>query len=260
MKKLLIATTVALLVALLAINGQPTITSENTLVIATQAGYAPYESVDGNGKVVGFDIDIAQAIADLLGKKLRVTQSQFDSLIIGLKQGKHDLIIAGISITPDRLKEIAMVPYHGEEITDVALVFWKEIPETLNNLEKIAASDRPTITVMQGTWQELFLRQVPGIVVRPLEGNADLIMDLKYGKTSAVLFETHVAEVLKQQVPELQLVTVPLPQNHIVLGEGIGIRKEDTVFIQQVDAAVEQLNSDGTMAALEAKWFGGSES
>lgn len=232
---------------------------DNVLVLATHPGYAPYESIDAQGNIVGFDIDLAKAIAEHLGKELKIVQAQFDSLILGLRQGKCDLVMAGISITADRTKEVAMVPYHGESVSEVALVFWEHIPENLCDLKSIAQSEKPTIAVMQGTWQELFLNKVSGISCRSLDSNTDLIMDLKYGKSAAALFEGHVALALQQKIPELKIVSHPLPKEYHVLGDGIAIQKQNETLIQQVQDAVLHLKKTGVMAKLEAEWFSGDE-
>src|SRR5688572_6002780 len=75
------------------------------LVLGTNAGYPPYESVNANGDVEGFDIDVANAIAKKLNRKLVVKDMSFDALILALKQDKFDIIMSGISITAAREKE-----------------------------------------------------------------------------------------------------------------------------------------------------------
>lgn len=226
----------------------------DVLVVAMHPGYAPYETVDAAGNVVGFDVDVAKEIARQLNRDIKIVQAQFDSLVLGVKTGKYDLIISGISITPDRLQEIAMVPYYGEAVTHACLTFWESIPEGVSGIE-----DLSDIAVQQGTWQELFLRTVPDTSVRSLEGNADLVMDLQYGKSSAVLFEKHVVQALQKQFPQLKTVPVPLPEHYQVYGDGIGIRKDNAVLIEKVQGAVKTLQVNGVIVQLEAQWFGGEQ-
>ena len=89
--------------------------SQETLIIGLQSGYPPFEFMDTTGKIVGFDVEIAEIIAEKLQKTLVIKDMEFEGEILSLKQGKIDLIISGMNITPSRLKEILMVPYHGEE-------------------------------------------------------------------------------------------------------------------------------------------------
>ena len=78
---------------------------ENELVMVTEAGFAPYEYYQ-NGKIIGVDIDIANEIANYMGKELVVKDVAFDSIINELNSGKADFAAAGMSITPERLEEV----------------------------------------------------------------------------------------------------------------------------------------------------------
>ena len=79
--------------------------NENELVMVTEAGFAPYEYYEG-GEIVGVDIEIAKEIANYMGKELVVKDIDFDSIINELNSGKADFAAAGMSITPERLKEV----------------------------------------------------------------------------------------------------------------------------------------------------------
>ncbi|MGN1030183.1 MAG: ABC transporter substrate-binding protein/permease, partial [Butyricicoccaceae bacterium] len=76
-----------------------------TLVVATNAEFEPYEYMQ-DGEIVGIDMEMAQAIADILGKELKIENIQFDSIITSVSSGKADLGIAGMTVTEDRLKNI----------------------------------------------------------------------------------------------------------------------------------------------------------
>ena len=79
--------------------------NNNELILATEAGFAPYEYYK-NGEIVGVDIDIAKEIAKELGKELVIKDVSFDFLINEVKSGKADFAAAGISITDERKKEV----------------------------------------------------------------------------------------------------------------------------------------------------------
>ena len=73
--------------------------------MATNAAFEPYEYIE-NDKIVGIDVDIAQAICDILGKELEITDIEFDSIITEVQTGKADIGVAGMTVTEDRLKNI----------------------------------------------------------------------------------------------------------------------------------------------------------
>jgi ABC-type amino acid transport substrate-binding protein len=193
-----------------------------------------------------------------LGKKLKIVDMQFDGLILGISSGKFDFIMAGISITPDRVKKISMIPYHGESVDEMAFVFWKEAPLELTSFEALASFDQASIAVQQGTWQEIVAKKIPGgVEVHSFATNAELFMNIKYGKSTAVLFEKAVALALHEQMPELTFTTITLPPEFHVLGEGIGVHKQNSVLTQQIRDALADLRQQGILADLEKKWFRG---
>lgn len=227
-----------------------------TLILGTNPTYAPYEYIDRSGEFAGFDIDVAKALAEKLGKKLIIKQTEFDALILALKQEKIDLIISGMSITSSRQKEITMLPYQGEPIHSLSLAFWDKLPENIHSFEDIKNSHKKVVAVQMGTFQNDYLNGIEGIQVRALEGNSELIMDIKYGKSAAALFEPHVALAMKKKFPELKFINIPLNENEWVLGNGVGIKKENTLLKESVSQALKEIKEEGTIAKLELKWFG----
>ena len=175
----------------------------STLVVGLQADYPPYEYVDEQGHVVGFDIEVAQKLADKLGKKLLIKEMGFDALILSLKSHKIDLILSGMSITPDRLKEIEMVPYQGSKVTDALLLFWKSDGNPIEDLKG------KTIAVQSGTIQEQVLRHYGEIKPKLLENTQELVMEIKYGKSDAALVELKVGKEFSHQFPDIHTVVLP---------------------------------------------------
>ncbi len=79
---------------------------DNYLIVATEAGFPPFEYMTDSGEIVGIDIDIAQAIADKLGKELKIKNMAFDGALLEVKNGKVDMVAAGVSVTEDRKKNM----------------------------------------------------------------------------------------------------------------------------------------------------------
>jgi len=230
-----------------------------TLVIGLQSGYPPFEFMDNTGKLVGFDIDLATEIAAKLNKVLVVKDMEFEGEILSLKQDKIDLIVSGMNITPSRLKEIAMVPYHGEAATALSLMFWNEIPQNIHSLEDIALFPHFAVSVESGTIPEAFIEHYPAIQSKSFQGALAPLMDVKYGKSVANLVEPDVAAYLKKQHPEIKILNVPLPKEEAIQGFGIGIKKENQELVQQIQQIIQELKSSGKLKEIESKWFKGDE-
>ncbi len=231
----------------------------DALVVGTCSGFPPYEYLDDHGIIVGFDIDVARALATAMGKKLDVQDMSFDSLIVALQQGKIDCAIASISITANRQKAIALVHYVGKPLTSLPLVFWKKIPEGVHTIEDLATLENKTVCAQAGSLQQEVISSYQGIEVKHLENIPDLIMDIKYGKSIAAVLEPKVVAALQVEYPELKTIPIFLEQEKQGFGCGIGINKNNKKLIDQISSIVETLKENGTLQQLENKWFNGGD-
>lgn len=225
------------------------IKSADSLVLCTNPAYPPYESIDSNGKPVGFDIDMAEAIAQQLNKKLIITEMAFDSLILGLQQGKCDFVLSGMSITPSRQKEITMLAYQGEPSKSYYLLFWKKDPVDIEQLKS------KTIAVQTGTWMEDYLNTVKSVTPKALESTPELVMDIQYGKSAAAFVEPHIARDLLPKQPNIKAIEIQLPESEWKLGNGVGIKKSNTKLAQEIQTALDSIKKSGLTAKLEKKWL-----
>ncbi len=251
MKKIFLAIlSIALGIGIFAL---PSDSNEHSLVIGLQSGYPPFELRNDAGELVGFDVDLGKRIAEELGKKAVFHDMEFDGEILSLQQEKIDLILSGMNITPTRLQEIAMVPYHGENVTSLTLLFWKKIPEGVTKMEDI----KGVIAVEVGSISENYLNKFPQLQKRTFVGSLEPLVDVKYGKSMACLVQPDVGEFLLKQHPDFQALSVPLTSEEHVLGFGIGIKKENQLLQEQITAVIAAMKASGELKALEDKWFGG---
>jgi len=255
-KKLFFPACVLLFIALFALiitrNQKP---SDNDIItVGLTSGYPPYEIMDQKGEVEGFDIDIAHAIGAQLNKKVVIKDMAFDALIMELQQGKLDLIISGMSITQQRLEKLYMVHYQGKPLTELSLIFWKDIPEGITSLDDLKKYPDAVVCVQAGTIQEEVIKQYPTIQIKYLD-TPQMTMDLMYGKSLTALLENPVADGIKEKQPNVKIVRVQLPPDMHFLGNGIAIDKKQPLFAAQIKQIIEKFKADGTITKLENKWF-----
>lgn len=231
---------------------------EEQLVIGLQSGYPPFEFREAQGNIVGFDVEVGEELASRLGKKLVVKDMEFEGTILSLEQGKIDLIISGMNITPTRLKKILMVPYHGDTATSLSLIFWGDIPKGVYKLEDIATLPEGCVSVQSGAISETYMSRYPFIPLKSFEGALSPLMDVKYGKSTANLVESDVASYLKHQHPEISILEVPIPSEEQIAGFGIGVKKEQKELFLQVSEIIDSLKLSGRLQQLEDKWFKGN--
>lgn len=165
--------------------GLDKIKEAGVLVLGTSADYPPCEfhmEIDGVDTIVGFDISIAQYFADQLGVELKVVDMNFDSLLISLAQGDFDIVMAGISETPERAKAVDFtdVMFHNDQVA----IIRKEDADTLVDQAALAGH---TGAVQTGSTQVAIANDIIGEEnVVGLTRFNEMILELKNGKVDAV--------------------------------------------------------------------------
>lgn len=225
------------------------------LIVGTTSGYAPYVSLNEEGEYEGFDIDMARALADKLGRRLIIKDfGSMPSLILALKQNKADVLIWSISITQERQKQMAMVYYQGEKVTSLPLLFWGKVPDNIKSLEDMVNNPKAVISVEAGSFQEDVLLSVPGLTLKQVDKVSDAILELKYGKSQAALIDNSLKPIYMEKFPKLKSLTVDLPESKQSMGNGICLNSNNSDLIAAIKTAVNELFIEGTIANLETKW------
>jgi arginine transport system substrate-binding protein len=224
-------------------------------VVGTTSAYAPFVSLDEQGRYVGFDIDIAKELSKKLGRSLVIKDlGSMPALILALKQNKIDALIWAISITEERQKQMEMIYYQGEKVTMLPLLFWKQIPEKISSIEVMVNDPHAMISVEAGSFQESFLLSVPGLNLKQVDKVMDAILELKYGKSLATMVDPSLLATILDKFPQIKVLNIPLPPSAQSHGNGICINKSNPILIVEVKQAITELRNMGKIAELEKKW------
>lgn len=230
-------------------------TGAQQFVIGTAAGYAPFVSINEKGDYEGFDIDFARALAQKMGRELVIKDlGSMTSLLMALQQGSIDAIIWGMSITPERLKNATMIHYQGQPTTAYTLLFWDNIPANTTRMGDLAGK---TVCIEPSSVQEQLLNKYPKINKLPVDKVDDALLNLQYGKADSALVEPAIARKFQNKFPQIKTLEVPLAQDEQTQGIGIMLRKvnqNNNDLVQELQAAVDILTADKTVAKLEKKW------
>ena len=220
------------------------IIQKGELVVGLSADYAPYEfhaKVDGEDKIVGFDISIAQKIADDLGVKLKIEELGFDALLGALKTGKIDMVISGMSPTPERLKEVAFSqPYMNVQQRVIVRKEDKDKFHSTKDFEGVRAGAQK-----QTTQEELIKTELTGAVPTSLQKIPDLIMNLKNNKLDAVVMEEPVGEAYVSQNEDLAFADVTFEKGS--KDTAVAFPKDAPVLTEKVNASIKQINDQKLM-------------
>lgn len=216
------------------------------LTVATSPDFAPYEfyaiGADGTPKLAGFDMALAQYIADYMGLELDVIPMDFDGVLVELATGKVDIGMAGLSPDPARMDamDFSDIYYLGGQ----SLVTTKSKADQITSLED---SNKAEVSVgaQTGSIQvELAKTNSPDANRIELPKVTDIITDLLGGNLDAAYIETAVAESYQKNYPDLVIVcNVP----YEVSGSAIGVKKGNAELLAAVNEAIAAATADGSM-------------
>ena len=215
------------------------------LVVGMSADYAPYEFhyIDENGKDVigGFDVDIANEIANKIGVDLVIQEMDFDALVSALPAGKVDLVISGMNPTEERAKvvDFSEVYYNSKHGILVRA-------EDADKYQTFADLEGAKVGVQLGSTQEKIAKtEIPNVNLQQLSNINNLILELKAGKVDAIVMEKPVAEMAVKSNPELA-VGKPIYEEQTG-GNAVGIAKNNPQLLAKVNEVITELNESGKM-------------
>lgn len=229
-----------------------TTVTQGVLTVATSPDFAPYEfyaiGEDGNPMLAGFDMALAQYVADYMGLELEVVPMDFDGVLSELQMKNVDLGMAGLS--PDPAREGAMdfsdIYYEGGQ----SLVTVKANADTLNTFEACNKAEISVGAQIGSIQMDLANENSPDADIVPLPKVTDIISELLSGKLDAAYIETAVAESYQKNYPDLEIV---LDVPYDVPGSSIGVSKGNAALLAAVNEAIAAAVEDGSMDKFVAE-------
>lgn len=176
--------------------------SDNVIVMGTNAEFEPFEYRDGLD-IVGFDVEIAKAVANKLGKELKIEDMAFDSLIMGLNNDKMDFIAAGMTATEERAQQV--------DFSDSYFKSKQVIIVKADNTAIASADDLvgKSVGVQLGTTGDLFVSGTEGVTVVQVKKGTQAVMDLQNGKVDAVVIDEEPAKKMIAGKTDVKILEVP---------------------------------------------------
>jgi polar amino acid transport system substrate-binding protein len=224
--------------------------AQTTLKIGSEGAYPPFNTKDTQGNVVGFDIDIAQALCAEMKVQCTVVTQDWDGMIPALVGKKFDFVAASMSITEERQKVVNFTdPYYRNKLQIVAKkgADISVKPEDLKS--KTIGTQRATIAA---DWIEKNIGTGTNVKLYDTQENAWL--DLEAGRTDVVLSDVFVA---------YDWLQTPTGKNFEFKGDpvfdddkiGMAVRKEDKELLAKLNAALKTIIANGTYDTINKKYF-----
>ena len=219
------------------------------LHMSTNAAFPPSEMVKDDGTFEGIDVEVAGAIAEKLGLELVVDDMGFDAALLAAQNGQSDIVMAGVSVTPDRQE---VMDFSDSYATGIQVVIVKEGSDvTMDNLgEKMIGCQKATTgylyasdTPENGGYGEDH--------VIAYETGALAVEALKNGQVDCVIIDNEPAKAYVAANEGLTILETPWVEEDYA----IGMKKGNTALLEAVNAAMTELKADGTFQAIVDRYI-----
>ena len=223
------------------------------LRVGLEAGYMPFEMRDKNGNIIGFDVDLAKKMASVLKVKVTFVNTQWDGIIPALLTDKFDILMSGMTITPERN---AQVNFSAPYITvgQTALLAGKHKGKVTDALQ--LNDPQYTVATKLGTSGDIVTqRLLPRAKIKKFETEADAALEVKNGRADAFVYDLPYIAVYANQYPEgVTYLAKPFTKENL----GWAIKKGDPDFLNWLDNFIVAIQNDGTYDVLYNRWFNGT--
>ena len=243
--------------------------------IGTEGAYPPWNSKDASGKLIGFEVELAWTLCRYIGQQCEMVEQDWDGMIPGLIIKKFDVIMAGMSITDERLKTINFSQGYADEVASLAVMKGSSLegmdtPAGINLSKPNSAAKKAlktitaalagkTVCVQTATIHQNFLDSgdVGKVNVRTYKTQDEVNLDLTSGRcdaalAAAVAFSNYAEKSGKPVV----LVGPTFSGGAFGNGVGVGIRKDDTELLKAFNSAINKARKNGDIIRIATKWFG----
>ena len=243
--------------------------------IGTEGAYPPWNSKDASGNLIGFEVELAKELCSIMKNDCTIVEQDWDGMIPALTGKKFDAIMAGMSITEERMKTISFSQGYADEVASLAVMKGSKLenldtPEGINlslggsSVDKAlktltGALAGKTVCTQTGTIHQNFLQSgdVGKIDVRTYKTQDEVNLDLTSGRCDVALAAAVAFTDYADKSGKAVVLTGPtFSGGAFGNGVGVGIRKSDTKLINDFNSAIDQARKEGIISKLAIKHFG----
>ena len=247
----------------------------DSIRIGTEGAYPPWNAKDESGKLIGFEVELANFLCIYMKADCTIVEQDWDGMIPGLIMRKYDAIMAGMSITDERMKTINFSQGYADEVASLAVMKGSSLegmdtPKAINLSTGGAAAKKAlktltaalagkTIGVQTATIHQNFLESgdVGSVKIRTYKTQDEVNLDLAAGRIDAALAAAVAfTDYAEKSGKPVVLVGPTFSGGAFGNGVGVGIRKDDTALLKKFNAAINQARKSGKISELAIKWFG----
>ena len=223
------------------------------LRMGTNATFPPYEFTDENGEVAGIDAEIAAAVAEKLGMELDITDMAFESLIPALQAGTIDIVLAGMTVDPERADQVNFTDSYATGVQVVLVPENSDIAPVEQEDGSLAVDlSGKTIGVQTGTTGDLYCTDDYGQEnVKQFDNGPLAVAALVNGQIDCVVIDQEPAKNYVAANEGLKILDTAYANEDYAAA----ISKDNTELLEQVNAAMQELKDDGTLQSIIDKYI-----
>lgn len=251
MRKILMTALVALVVVSLAMAGgrqEAPSDGPRVITVATDATWPPMQFVDRNQNIVGFDIDLINAVAEAAGFEVVIQNTAWDGIFAGLANRDYDAVISSVTITDERRNTMDFsIPYIN---AGQVLIVHQSAPAGVTRLQDLVGQ---SVGAQIGTTGAFEVEKVNGVDLRTYDELGMAIEDLAQQRIAGVVADTPIAADFALQNENYRAVLKIVGEPFTDEFYGVAVRKGNSEVLDLINAGLEVVLNDGTAEELEAK-------
>lgn len=230
------------------------IVASGTLRVGLSGDQPPFNLTARDGRIVGFEVDVVEALGDAMGLEVSLVQMPFEALLPALERGELDLVMSGVTITAERNARVAFVgPYF---VSGKSLLTRTPAIAEVGSFAALDVPGRTYVALAGSTSEALAREQLPSarIVTTPdYEGG---IEQVRSGRADALIADYAICQVAVWRNPDAGLLTLGTPLTAEPLG--IALPPDDPLLVNLVENHLRTLEYTGVLTQLKVRWLGDS--
>lgn len=248
MKKFLVATLAGVLAASMLFTGcnkkEESAGIPEKIIVGTNAEFPPFEYVNDDGDVDGFDMAVMKEIGKKIGSEVEIKNMEFKSLVGSMESGNLDVIAAGMTVTEERERK---VDFSDSYYTANQYV----IVQDSSKVKKAEDLEGLTIAVQEGTTGDILATDIKGSKIKRFKKGVDAVMDLKKGGSDCVIIDSNPAQEFVKANKGLEMVKNLFEEEQYAFA----VQKDNTELKDAINDALKEMKDDGTFDKLVKEYI-----
>ena len=221
------------------------------LLIGTSGNQPPLNATTKDGRIVGLEVDLARAMASAMDVKLRIITMPFSELLAAVQSGKVDVVLSGMTMTPQRNLKVAFVgPYF---VSGKSLLSKLETMSSVADASEINSADMRLAALKGSTSQYFVERIIPKATLTLTQDYDQAVQLVRQGKIDALIADYPFCAISVFRYPEDHLVTLKTPFTFEPLG--IALPAGDPLLVNWVENFLTMIEGTGVLFEITTKWF-----